>query len=54
MKVDVRKEDVFERKVDDSNRVSLSGSEKVQKARENGNKVEVIVTEVIEDEGEEQ
>lgn len=49
MKKDIRKDDIYERKPDDKNRVSLTESDKVQKARKEGKKVELAVLGVVED-----
>ena len=46
MKVDARKEDIYERKADDQGRVSLPTSEYA------GKKLEFVVTDVIEEDDE--
>jgi len=50
MQKEIRKDDIFERKPDEKNRVSLTESEKIQKAKREGKKIELAVLEIVDEE----
>lgn len=50
MQKNIRKDDIFERKPDEKNRISLTESDKIQKAKKENKKVEIAVLGIVEDE----